>query len=84
VEIKLRSASFSLITLETIESGLTNLTIQRAGESITVSLYPEELGILLTSFGNKISEGRVEEVKRLQEHTLMKEKRKESDGNRVH
>ena len=75
--VRLKSSDFSTISLETLETGVTLLTIEKVGGTeVTVSLLPEELGILLVSFGNSITKGRDEEVERLKEHQLKMEKRK--------
>lgn len=75
--VRLKSSDFSTISLETLDTGVTLLTIEKVGEiEVTVSLLPEELGILLVSFGNSIVKGREEEVERLKEYQLEIEKRK--------
>jgi len=57
------------------------LTISKVnGEQLTCSLLPEELGILLVTFGNSIVRGREEEVERLKEYQLKMEKRKVKDA----
>lgn len=75
--VKLKSSDFSTISLETIDSGVTLLTIKQVGGGeVSASLLPEELGMLLVSFGNSIVSGRIEEVERLKEHQLKMEKRR--------
>jgi len=74
--IKLKSSSFSVITLETLETGVTILRLKQGLDEMAVPLLPEELGILLTKFGNSIVDGRVEELRRLEEHHLELEERK--------
>jgi len=60
-----------------LDTGVTLLSVEKVGgEGLTCSLLPEELGILLVTFGNSIVKGREEEVERLKEYQLKMEKRK--------
>ena len=82
--IRLKTASFSVVTLEVLDTGATEMVVEAGGSTAVVQLLPEELGMLLTEWGNSMSDGRAEEVGRMQEHILRVEKRKEKDGNRIH
>jgi len=75
-KIRLKTTAFSIILLETLDTGVTIMTVKDGEKTIEVPLLPEELGMLMIGYGNSVTEGRAEELERLKEHNLMVEKRK--------
>ncbi len=75
-EIKLRSSTFATVKLYTDQYGVTELSIQNYDSSASVFLTADELGILMTKFGNGITEGRSMEKRRREQADLIREKKR--------
>ena len=72
---KIKTADFSTLSLTVLSNGSTELKLEVIGrDPVTIKLLPEELGILLTSFGNSIVKGRENKRERLKEFLLKVEK----------
>ena len=75
-EIKLRSSTFATVKINVDQYGVTELSIQNYDSSASVFLTADELGILLTSFGNSIAQGRSMERRRREQADLIREKKR--------
>ena len=74
----LRTSTFGTITLTTDANGMTELEVSSFSNTAKASMTPEELGILLTDWGNACTEGqRLRDIEKA-EYNLRAEKRRKT------
>jgi len=74
--VRLKTSTFGRLELATDAFGNAQLTLANISNEVELMLTPEELGIVLTSFGNAISQARRAEQKMKEKKMLTREKKR--------